>query len=98
YLEQKSHVTVRLHSIAPLAWPFGSLVVQEFLARVALEGLCHRRISRMYSDCSIPANERVGSQHVFTPRSLRFSGIFVVRGGSGLWSIAARHQDSWPTL
>ena len=40
-----------------------------------------------------PANECFGTRHGFCPRCLRFSGIFVLGGGSGRWSFAARLFD-----
>src|ERR1700720_2396139 len=92
-LEPKRRVTVGLHSNAQLESWFGPLVVQEFLAAVALEDLRLRRISRKYPGCLGPANECVGTWHGFCPRYLRFSGIFVLRGGSGLWSVSARLFD-----
>src|SRR5258708_1634605 len=92
-LEPKRRVTVGLHSNAELESWFGPLVVQEFLAAVALEDLHLRRISRKYPGCPGPANECVGTWHGFCPRYLRFSGIFVLRGGSGLWCALARLCD-----
>ena len=82
-----------VHSDAPLESRFGPVVVQEFLAAIALEDLGLRGISRKYPGCPGPANECVGTRRGVCPRYLRFSGIFVVRGGCGLWGVAARLFD-----